>query len=77
MTEDRGRAERARALLETCGMATDGMAPAEAVRRADEVAEAAAAYAGRAAEAEAAVFDEHMRGRVRGARRHRPDDARP
>ena len=55
MTEDRARAERARALLETCGLASEGMAPAEAVRRADEIAAAAAAYAGRAAEAQAAV----------------------
>ena len=43
MTEDRGRAEGARVLLETCGLATERMAHAEAVRRADEIAAAAAA----------------------------------
>ena len=46
MTEDRARAERARALLETCGLASEGMAPAEAVRRADEIAAAVAAVVG-------------------------------
>ncbi len=54
------KAERACALLEACGVATGGMAAGEAVRRADEIAAAAAAYAGRGAEADAAVFDEHL-----------------
>jgi carboxymethylenebutenolidase len=56
MTGDGSRAEQARALLEACGVAADGMAPDEAVRRADEIAAAAAAYA----DADAAAFDEHM-----------------
>jgi carboxymethylenebutenolidase len=60
MTEDGSRAERARALLEACGVAAGGMGPAEAVRRADAIAEAAAAYADPSAEAGAAAFDEHM-----------------
>ena len=60
MTEDDRRSERARALLETCGLAVEGMGPEEAVRRADEIAEAAAAYAGRRGEADAGVFDEHL-----------------
>jgi carboxymethylenebutenolidase len=56
MTGDGSRAEQARALLEACGVAAGGMAPDEAVRRADEIAAAAAAYA----DADAAAFDEHM-----------------
>jgi carboxymethylenebutenolidase len=58
MTQDGSRAERARALLETCGVAAGGMAAEEAVRRADEIVAAAAEYAGTGADA--AVFDEHM-----------------
>jgi carboxymethylenebutenolidase len=60
MTEDGARAERARALLETCGVAAGGMAADEAVRRADEIAAAAAAYTGTGETADASVFDEHM-----------------
>lgn len=37
MTEDGSRAERAGALLEASGVAAGGMAPGEAVRRADEM----------------------------------------
>jgi carboxymethylenebutenolidase len=60
MTEDGTRAERARALLETCGVAAGGMAADEAVGRADAIAAAAAAYDGGRSEADASVFDEHM-----------------
>ena len=60
MSQDGSRAERARALLETCGVAAGGMAADEAVRRADEIAAAAAAYAGTSDMADASVFDEHM-----------------
>jgi carboxymethylenebutenolidase len=51
---------RARALLERCGILAGGMGADEAVRRAEEVAAAAADYARASAAAEAAVFDEHM-----------------
>jgi carboxymethylenebutenolidase len=60
MTKNRTPAERALDLLGRCGVATAGMDAAEAVRRAEEITEAAAAYAREAAEAEASVFDAHM-----------------
>jgi carboxymethylenebutenolidase len=60
MTENGTRAERARALLETCGVATAGIGAEEALRRAEEIMEAAAAYARETAEMEASVFDAHL-----------------
>jgi carboxymethylenebutenolidase len=60
MSDGGTRAQRALALLERCGVATAGMSAEEAVRRADEIAEAAAAYAEGDAEAGGAVFDAHM-----------------
>jgi carboxymethylenebutenolidase len=51
---------RARSLLERSGIPAGGMGDDEAVRRAEEIAAAAADYARAAAEAEAAVFDDHM-----------------
>ena len=59
MSPDMG-ARRAMALLERCGVATAGLSAEEAVRRADEIAAAAADYAGESAEAAAGVFDAHM-----------------
>jgi hypothetical protein len=60
MSVDGGAAERARALLERCGIATSGMEPEQAVRRADEVAAAAAAHCAEQGQADAAAFDAHM-----------------
>jgi carboxymethylenebutenolidase len=60
MTQDRRRAERALDLLERCGVATAGIGPEEALRRAEAIMEAASAYAREAAEIEASVFDAHM-----------------
>jgi carboxymethylenebutenolidase len=64
MNEDgssaRERVRKARELLERCGVA-GGLGDEDAVRRADEIAAAAADYAGAAGAANAAVFDEHIR----------------
>ena len=72
MSPDMG-ARRAMALLERCGVATAGLSAEEAVRRADEIAAAAADYAGESAEAAAGVFDAHMAAEFERAR-HRGDD---
>ncbi len=60
MSETAERAGRARDLLRACGVATAGMSSGEAVRRADEIAAAAADYAGGPVEADAGAFDAHM-----------------
>jgi carboxymethylenebutenolidase len=60
MVENAERAGRARDLLRACGVATAGMSSGEAVRRADEIAAAAADYADEPVAANADVFDEHM-----------------
>jgi carboxymethylenebutenolidase len=56
MSEAGRRAERARDLLEVCGVPADGLSDAEALGRADAIAAAAADYGG----ADASVFDAHM-----------------